>query len=92
VLSKTLERDPAKRFRRAGESAAAFERIFTILEATRRATDFLSNCVDHALYLLCKWLHKLLFSLRKRQFSSGFPLRTQQLVQGPQLTLPPTAN
>ncbi len=82
VISRTLEGDPAKRYQRAGESAAAFERVFTILEATRRATDFLSNSVDHALYLLCKWLHKLLFSLRKRPFSSGFPSRTRQVAQG----------
>src|SRR5262249_23698348 len=39
VISKTLERDPTKRFRRAGNSAAAFERVLTLLEAARRATD-----------------------------------------------------
>jgi len=39
VLSKTLERDPAKRYRRAGNSAAAFERVLTLLEAAQRATD-----------------------------------------------------
>ena len=39
VLSKTLERDPAKRYQRAGSSAAAFERVLTLLEAAQRATD-----------------------------------------------------
>ena len=58
VISKTLERDPAKRYQRAGDSAAPFERVLTMLEATQRATDS----------------------------------RTQQLAQGPQLTLPPTVN
>ncbi|HEX9133823.1 MAG TPA: protein kinase [Ktedonobacteraceae bacterium] len=58
VLSKALERDPAKRYQRAGDIAALFERVLTILEAVPGATD------------------------------SG----TQQLAQGPQLTLPPTVN
>jgi serine/threonine protein kinase len=58
MIGKTLERDPAKRYQHAGDIAAAFERILTMLEVTQQATDS----------------------------------RTQQLAQGPQLTLPPTVN
>jgi serine/threonine protein kinase len=58
VMSKALEREPAKRYQRAGEIAALFERVLTILEAMQGAT------------------------------ASG----THQMVQGPQLTLPPTIN
>jgi serine/threonine protein kinase len=39
VMSKALERDPAKRYQRAGDIAALFERVLTILEAMPRATD-----------------------------------------------------
>jgi serine/threonine protein kinase len=58
VMSKALERDPAKRYQHAGDIAALFERVLTILEAIPGSTDS----------------------------------RTQQLAQGPQLTLPPTVN
>jgi serine/threonine protein kinase len=36
VISKALERDPARRYQRAGDIAAAFERVLTILEAARK--------------------------------------------------------
>ncbi len=39
MISKTLERDPAKRFQHAGDIAAAFERVLTMLEVTQQATD-----------------------------------------------------
>jgi len=38
VLSKTLERDPVKRYQRAGESAAAFERALQVLEWVERSS------------------------------------------------------
>jgi serine/threonine protein kinase len=58
VMSKALERDPAKRYQHAGDIAALFERVLTILEAIPGSPDS----------------------------------RSQQLAQGPQLTLPPTVN
>jgi len=39
MLSKTLERDPAKRYQHAGDLVAAFERVLTMLETTQQATD-----------------------------------------------------
>jgi serine/threonine protein kinase len=36
VIGKALERDPTKRYQRAGESAAAFELVLTLLEAVAR--------------------------------------------------------
>ena len=38
VLGKTLERDPAKRYQHAGESAAAFERAIQVLEWVERCS------------------------------------------------------
>jgi serine/threonine protein kinase/Rieske Fe-S protein len=38
VVSKTLERDPAKRYQRAGDSAAAFERALKLLGAADRTS------------------------------------------------------
>ena len=39
VLSKALERDPAKRYQRAGDIVTAFERVLTTLKTMQRATD-----------------------------------------------------
>ncbi len=39
VMSKALERDPAKRYQHAGDIAALFERVLTILEAVPGSTD-----------------------------------------------------
>jgi len=38
VLSKMLECDPAKRYQRAGDSAAAFERVLQVMEAAERSS------------------------------------------------------
>ncbi len=38
MLSKTLECNPAKRYQRAGESAAAFERALQVLEWVVRSS------------------------------------------------------
>jgi serine/threonine protein kinase len=38
VLSKTLECDPAERYQRAGDSAAAFERVLQVMEAVERSS------------------------------------------------------
>src|SRR6266852_592370 len=38
VISKTLECDPAKRYQRAGDSAAAFERVLRVLEAVEKSS------------------------------------------------------
>ena len=37
VISKTLERNPAKRYQHAGDIAAAFERVLRLLEAVERS-------------------------------------------------------
>jgi serine/threonine protein kinase len=39
VISKSLERDPARRYQRAGDVAAAFERVLTLLNATHKGGD-----------------------------------------------------
>src|SRR6266849_9480155 len=38
VISKTMECDPAKRYQRAGDSAAAFERVLRVLEAVEKSS------------------------------------------------------
>ncbi len=38
VLSKMLECDPAKRYQRAGDSAAAFERVLQVMKAAERSS------------------------------------------------------
>ena len=39
VISKALERDPARRYQRAGDIADDFERVLTILHATHKGND-----------------------------------------------------
>jgi len=39
VINKAMERDPARRYQRAGDIAADFERVLTILDATRKGSD-----------------------------------------------------
>jgi serine/threonine protein kinase len=39
LINKALERDPARRYQRAGDMAADFERVLTILDATRQGSD-----------------------------------------------------
>ena len=47
VVSKALERDPAQRYQRAGDIAAAFERVLTILEAARKGSASRTGQVAH---------------------------------------------
>ena len=58
LISKALERDPAKRYQHAGDITTTFERVLNVLKSVERSST----------------------------------LRGQQVMQGAQITLPPTIN